>query len=165
MRLCYAMIMRKSVALILFISFILVHHSAYSQDVETQSAGSKAQVEEDAPEDSKTEMAELIITEEDILGWEESGKGKYLYFILTEEKNEELAKITEENLGKPLKVYIGNHIVIMPEVTSVMDQKNGFVLMAGEGQRFELTYLLDPAKKRKTAKTDITIGSTADDQQ
>lgn len=105
-----------------------------------------------------TETAAIFsVQDEDILSWEESGQGKYLYFLLTPEKNDELAGLTRDNIGKPLRLNIGDHFIMIPEITGALHQSNGFVLMIGEDRRTELMHsMLDWAKKAPgTTSIDI----------
>ncbi len=97
----------------------------------------------------------FILEQSDILAWEESGKGKYIYLDITEEKNEELAKITTDHLGEPLKLQLGDNFIFIPQITSTINQKNGFVLQAGDGQRQELKLMMLDISKHREAQTEI----------
>ncbi|MCB9996214.1 MAG: hypothetical protein H6869_07230 [Rhodospirillales bacterium] len=101
-------------------------------------------------------LAEFSLTDADILAWEESGEGKYIYFTLTEEKNTELATITTEHLGQAIQINLNDNFIIIPKVTTIMDQQNGFVLNAAKGKRFEIIRMLDPDKK-KASGTEISL--------
>ncbi|MCB9990428.1 MAG: hypothetical protein H6867_03480 [Rhodospirillales bacterium] len=101
-------------------------------------------------------LAEFSLTDADILAWEESGEGKYIYFTLTEEKNTELATITTEHLGQAIQINLNDNFIIIPKVTTIMDQQNGFVLNAAKEKRFEIIRMLDPDKK-KASGTEISL--------
>ncbi|GEM_PF-2950555 len=95
------------------------------------------------------EAAIFSLQDADILSWEESGQGKYIYFTLTPAKNEEIAKLTQENLGKALRININDNFVHIPEVTEALHQASGFVLLIDdEKQRAEfMRSMLDKTKK------------------
>ena len=105
------------------------------------------------------------LLDDDIIAWEESGEGKYIYFTLTEDKNRELAALTEEYRGQPMILSVGNTVIRIPEITDTMDQSNGFVLMIDDkAQRQELALMLGWEKRKKnTAEISINAGETPEE--
>lgn len=109
---------------------------------------------DDVISETADETAVFSLQDDDIISWEESGQGKYLYFRLTDAKNEELAKLTKENIGKALRLNINDNFVLLPEITEGLQQSGGFVLMAEESRRLELMHsMLDWSKKAPNATT------------
>ena len=107
---------------------------------------------DDVISETADETAVFSLQDDDILSWEESGRGKYLYFRLTDAKNAELAKLTSENIGKPLRLNINDNFILLPEITEGLQQSGGFVLMAEESRRLELMHsMLDWAKKAQNS--------------
>jgi len=111
---------------------------------------------DDVIEDTAATHAVFSLEDSDIVSWEESGQGKYIYFTLSQDKNEELAKITAENIGKKLQLNINDDYVIIPEITQALHQANGFVLMIDHAaRRTEIIHSMLDKSKRVPSTTAI----------
>ncbi len=105
---------------------------------------------------SPLERVSFSLSDDDIVAWEESGEGKYIYFTLSDEKNGELADITAKYLGHPMRLVLKETFILIPEITNVLEQN--FVLQIGEGRSIEMLRLLGREKKKET-KSEISIGA------
>ena len=114
---------------------------------------------DEAVEPSEPEKPPAIfnLTEDDILSWEESGEGKYLYFELSARKNEELATLTEEHIGSPMQISLEDIVIFIPRISNVLNQRSGFALRIDDkDQRQGMKMLLGMDKfKNIVDKTPI----------
>ncbi|MBI4030043.1 MAG: hypothetical protein HY370_00030 [Proteobacteria bacterium] len=79
----------------------------------------------------------------DIVSWQESGGGKYIYLTLTPEKDAEFAALTKSHTGENIAVVLEGIEIAKPEIVAPIPEGAGFALSPGDGG---LT-LLDPEKK------------------
>ncbi len=131
-------------------------------------ADAKAEAEP-APEKSTTmaeerqpalPLAEFAVINSDILLWEEHKDKNLLFVGLTEEKNDELAALTNENNGHPIQISVDDNFFFIPAITEELSQKDGFILPLPQNRRVEIMLMMDRSKKLP-ASTKLTVTETS----
>lgn len=79
----------------------------------------------------------------DIVSWQESGGGKYVYLTLSPEKDAEFAALTKSHAGENIAVILEGVEVANPRIVAPIPEGAGFALSPGN----DALALLDPEKK------------------
>lgn len=118
---------------------------------------------DDAATDAVIERKDVTfyLDADDIVSWEESGEGKYIYFTVSSEKGDELEKIADGHVGDILAIKLDGLLVSRAVISSPIRSDVGFALSPEEDKRAEILAMLDPAKKTELPKQDMGFGAGA----
>lgn len=101
------------------------------------------------------------IVNADIVSWQESGGGKYVYLTLSPEKDAEFAALTKSHTGENIVVILDGVKIAEPEIIAPIPEGAGFALSPGN----DALALLDPGKKTANghgASAKIGMGAGGD---
>jgi len=96
------------------------------------------------PDSSRAQETPVFkLVNADIVSWQESGGGKYVYLTLSPEKDAEFAALTKSHTGENVAVFLEGIKVAKPEIVAPIPAGAGFALSPGN----DALALLDPEKK------------------
>lgn len=118
----------------------------------------------DVIQEVTTAPVTFSLQDDDIISWEDSKSGKYIYFKISGEKNEELSQITKDHLGEPMRINLNDNFILIPKITDVLSQQDGFVLQLPDDRRREFMFSMLDWDKQVKKKTAINLGAGAEQQ-